>query len=376
MPTVDWQRVPLFVGGLMGPLGTGVILPMFPELREAFGVSSSAIGWGFTVYMLPFAALLVASGTLGERWGRRRTVRRTFLLYAAASMVCALAPNLGIFLLGRALQGIANAFITPLLLAGLADLTPPGRLGRTVGVYSSFQALGQGLAPVVGGIAADVDWRWAFVGSGIVALVLALGPPPGELRRDLAAPPVRPLFSRRMTLLGVGVFLAAVGPVGAAVLVGVAARDELNVSGTAAGGLLLTGSVAALVLGPYWGSLLDRWGGRRSAVTASLAISALVAALAFGSSPLSLGLIWGAAGAVIGFMVVVFQGLAAAAVPDNRGGALSSILAYRFAGHAVGPLVWLPVFAASPEWAFVGSAALGVAAALAVGASTRRGGPT
>ena len=114
------QRLPLYIGGMMGPFGTIVILPMFPELRESFNASSATVSWGFTIYLLPFAAVLLVSGTLGERWGRRRTVRGTYVLFAAASVVCALAPNLWVFLAARAVMGVANAFITPLLVAGLA----------------------------------------------------------------------------------------------------------------------------------------------------------------------------------------------------------------------------------------------------------------
>ena len=149
----------------MGPFGTVVIVPMFPELREEFDASSSAVSLGFSLYLLPFAALLLVSGTLGERWGRRRTVRGTYLLYAAASIGCALAPNLTVFILARAMQGVANAFITPLLLAGLAETVPADRFGRQVGIYSSFQAFGGGLGPIIGGVAADTSWRYAFWGT-------------------------------------------------------------------------------------------------------------------------------------------------------------------------------------------------------------------
>ena len=61
-------HLPFYLGGFMGPFGATVILPMFPELRRSFNVSSQAIGWGFTAYLLPFALLLLVSGTLGERW--------------------------------------------------------------------------------------------------------------------------------------------------------------------------------------------------------------------------------------------------------------------------------------------------------------------
>lgn len=355
----------------MGPFGTVVILPMFPELRRSFDASSEAVGWGFTVYLLPFAALLIVSGTLGERWGRRRTVQATFVVYAGASLVCAAAPNLAIFLVGRALQGVANAFITPLLLAGLADMTLETQLGRSVGIYSSFQSFGSALSPLVGGLAADTNWRWAFVGTAVVALALALFPPPGEARSDVEAPPIKPLLTRRMTMLGVAAFTAAAGPIGASVLVGVAARDELDLNGRAAGLLLLLGSAAAMVVGPFWGRLLDGWGARRAGTVAVGVVSVLVGGMAFADTSLGLGALWLLGGATTAFVVVVLQATAAAAVPGNRGGAVSSMLAYRFLGHAVGPVVWLPVFGVSPRAAFLGSAALGLLTLAALSSSTR-----
>lgn len=355
-----WQLLPLYVGGLMGPLGTIVILPMFPELRESFDASTRAVSWGFSIYLLPFAALLLVSGTLGERWGRRRTVRITYLLYAAASVLAAVAPNLGVFLLARALQGSANAFITPLLVAGLAELTPSERLGRSVGIYSSFQAFGGGLAPIVGGVAADSNWRLAFVGTAVVAVLLAMAPPVGEPRPGAAAPSMRPLLTRPMLTLGIGAFAAAAGPIGISVVVGVAARDDLNVSGTAAGLILLCGAASAMLCGPLWGRLLDRLGPRMAGVGAATAVTASASLLAFGDRPLTLALLWTVTGALVGFVVVVFQSVAATVIPDNRGGALSFVLAFRFLGHGVGPLVWVAVFEFNVDAAFLGAAGLGL----------------
>ena len=181
-------RLPFYVGGVMGPFGATVILPMFPELRDSFNVSSQTIGWGFTAYLLPFALLLLVSGTLGERWGRQRTVRATYLLYTFASVLCAVSPSITMFLVARSLQGIANAFITPLLLSGLAELVPPEKFGRQVGIYSSFQALGVGLAPILGGVAADTLWETAFWGTAVVSFILSLFPPTGQPREGANLP--------------------------------------------------------------------------------------------------------------------------------------------------------------------------------------------
>jgi ACDE family multidrug resistance protein len=358
-----WQRLPLYLGGLMGPFGTIVILPMFPELRESFDASSAAVSWGFTIYLLPFAAVLLVSGTLGERWGRRRTVRGTYLLYAIASAGCALAPNLWMFLGARAVQGVANAFITPLLVAGLAEVVAPELFGRAVGVYSSFQAAGGALAPVIGGLAADTNWRWAFVGTGLMATVLATVPPQGKPVADVGAasrPSFRELLTRPMIILGVGVLAAAAGPIGINVLVGVTARDDLGLTGGEAGLVLLAGPVMAMLTGPLWGRLVDRFGPRTSGLASASAATVVAALLAFADTPVTLAIMSGISGALIGFVAVVIQALASTIVPGNRGGALSFILAFRFFGHGIGPVLWIPVLERSVQRAFFGAASLGI----------------
>lgn len=351
----------------MGPFGTVVIVPMFPELREEFDASSSAVGLGFSLYLIPFAILLLVSGTLGERWGRRRTVRRTYLLYTVASVACALAPTLSIFIAARALQGVANAFITPLLLAGLAETVPEERFGRQVGIYSSFQALGGGLGPIVGGIAADSQWQWAFYGTAMVSLVLAIAPPAGEPRANAEAPKIKPLLTGRMIALGVAFLFAAAGPIGIAVLVGVAARDVLDLSGTTTGIILFLGAMSALALGPVWGQVLDRLGPRRAGRIAAVAVPVATSLLAFGDSAWKLGVIWALAGGVIAFLVVVFQAIGATIMPDNRGGALSFLLSFRFVGHAVGPIVFIPLIDRSVQGTFLAASALGLVTLAVIG---------
>ncbi|MFT4990520.1 MAG: MFS family permease [Acidimicrobiales bacterium] len=361
------QRLPLYIGGFMGPFGTVVIVPMFPELRDQFDASSSAVSLGFSLYLIPFAALLLVSGTLGERWGRRRTVRGTYLLYAVASIGCALAPNLTVFIAARALQGVANAFITPLLLAGLAETVPAERFGRQVGIYSSFQAFGGGLGPIVGGIAADTNWRLAFWGTMAISLVLALAPPKDKARRDAAAPSLRPLLTGRMIALGVAFLFAAAGPVGISVLVGVAARDVLELSGTATGLVLFGGAMSALLLGPTWGQVLDRFGARAVGLAAATSATVLAGLPSLAGSGWTLAVIWIIASAAISAVVVVFQALGASIMPENRGGALSFLLSFRFVGHAVGPIVFVPLIDWSARGAFFMAAGLGLVTTAVIG---------
>jgi MFS family permease len=360
VPAIEMRTVPFYLGGFLGPFGTMVIIPMLPELRDRFSVDSAAISWAFSAYMFPMAVLLLVSGTIGERFGRRLVLRVSLSSYIAASILAALAPNLAVFLAARAVQGVGNAFITPLLIAGLADMTPPAHLGKRIGVYASFQAAGGGLAPFAGGLAASVDWRLAFWVTAVVTAIILVFVPPGERRVGEDRPPIRPLFSRRLLILGVGTFAAAAGPIGAGILVGLKTRDVLGMDAATAGLVLACGNLGATLFAPIFGRLLDHFGARACGLFSVSAVSLAVAALGFADSSAGTVVLYAAAGSMFGFVVVVIQQVGASIVPENRGGALSAILSFRFMGHAAGPLLWVPVFEISDQTAFVGAAALGV----------------
>ena len=177
------RTLPFYLGGFLGPLGTAVMVPMVPELREAFDASTEAVNWGYAAYILPFSVLLVVSGTIGERYGRRRVLIYTYVGFAVASLVCAFSTSLWMFLVGRAFQGVANAFVTPPAHCRSRRGVRSERLGRSVGFYSSMQALGSAFGPYLGGVAADNNWRLAFVGVAVASLLLVPFVPPGEARR-------------------------------------------------------------------------------------------------------------------------------------------------------------------------------------------------
>src|SRR4051794_39737809 len=165
-----------------------MVTVLIPELRDAFAVSSSTASLALTSYLVPFAVLQLVSGTLGERLGRARATRVAFLVYALASAWAALAGSFVPFLIARALQGAANAFTTPLVLAALADDTAEGDLGRTMGTFAAVQTAGVVGAPLVGGLAGAIDYRLAFVAAALAAVALAvLSAPRG---RRPAAPDV------------------------------------------------------------------------------------------------------------------------------------------------------------------------------------------
>jgi len=135
---------------------------MLPEMGDSLDVSVATAATSLTAYLVPFAVLMLISGTLAERFGRRRTVQVGYIVYTLASIGCAVAPSFAVLMIARVVQGGSNAFTTPVLVAAVSDATPRERLGRALGLFGSMQATGQAMAPLVGGLAASVDWRLAF----------------------------------------------------------------------------------------------------------------------------------------------------------------------------------------------------------------------
>ncbi|MFN8159093.1 MAG: MFS transporter, partial [Candidatus Nanopelagicales bacterium] len=95
----------LYLGGFLGPFGGQVVVPMLPEVADSLGTTVPAVAWSWSAYTFAMAGLLLVSGTLSARWGRSRTVRTAFLVYAVATLLCGVAPTIGWFYAGRILQG-------------------------------------------------------------------------------------------------------------------------------------------------------------------------------------------------------------------------------------------------------------------------------
>ena len=117
----------LHIGGFLGPFGGAVLAVLLPELQHDFHASRDAVALAIPFYLVPFAALQLGSGFVGARFGIGKTVRLGYIAYALASLATAIVPNLEGFLAARFVQGCANAFITPLLLATLGEIVPKAR---------------------------------------------------------------------------------------------------------------------------------------------------------------------------------------------------------------------------------------------------------
>jgi MFS family permease len=369
------SRAALYLGGFLGPFGGGVLVVLIPELQGTFHASAGEVTAGITVYMLPFAALQLVSGTLGERVGRVRTIRSAYVVYAIASFGTALVTAIVPFLVLRGVLGAANAFTSPLLLAALAESIDEQRLGRSMGTFAAVQTAGMVMAPLCGGLLGAIEPRLAFAVPGVAAMLLAVAPMPRGARgapRATAAR-LRDAFNRRSTAVALAGFLAFLALNGLSFLVALRAADNFGLGTTARGVLLAGFGLAGVLAGRPAGGLVDRSGPCPVVALGAVASAAMVAALGLAGSVGILAALWLAAGVGSAFIWAGLNTLAVQSAPENRGGAISVVGAFKFTGSAIAPLLWLPLYLVHVELAFV---IAGVAcAAIALVAAGLRGGP-
>lgn len=165
------------LGIFMGALDTNVIGPAFPRLARAFHVDLGVIAWTVTAYSVAYVVSTALSGGLGDRLGHRRFFLFGVVLFGLASLIAALAPNLGVFLLARAVQGAGAGAVYPNAQAEGLGQFGEAKKGMALGMFGAVFGLASIVGPNVGGVLTQfLGWRAIFmVNLPLAALVLLLG---------------------------------------------------------------------------------------------------------------------------------------------------------------------------------------------------------
>jgi MFS family permease len=359
---------PLYAGGFLGPFGGAMLVAVIPNVADGLDASLAQVAAAITAYMVPFALLQLVSGTLAERLGPRRVVRGGYIGFGVAALACAFAPDIWSFLAARAAMGASNAFLSPILLAALSEVAAPDVLGRTVGTFAAAQTAGLMLAPIIGGLLGEISWRLGFVLVAVVSVVLAfprqsLGAAERQTGSNGRAS-LRALLNRWIALLATQAALGYLGFTAIGFVLVLVGAEEFNL-GSGARGLLIAGyGVGGILLGRYAGSVVDRAGRPATALGGAIACTAGVVGLVFAPGPWSLGLVFFGVGCASTFVWAGLNTIAVESFPENRAGATSAYSAFKFAGVAIAPLIYVPLFHVDPRLPFV--LAAGFSALLAV----------
>jgi MFS family permease len=336
---------PLYVGGFLGPFGGAMLIALIPSVAQGLDTSIGLVAAAITAYMVPFAALQLVSGTLAERLGARRVVRTGYVVFGAAALACALAPEIWSFIAARAAMGAANAFLSPVLLAALSEVVAPEVLGRSVGTFAAAQTAGITLAPALGGALGELSWRLAFMLVALVSMLLAVPRRSlGAVDPDPSPVSLRALLNRWISLLATQALLGYLGFTAIGFVLVLVAAEEFGL-GPGTRGLLVAGyGVGGILFGRYAGTVVDRAGRPGTALWGAILCACGVLGLVFAPTVWTIALVYFAIGCASAFVWAGLNTIAVESFPDNRAGATSAYSAFKFAGVAVAPLVYVPLF--------------------------------
>ncbi|MEU3511956.1 MFS transporter [Streptomyces longwoodensis] len=159
-----WILLVTVLGSSVVLLGSTVTNVALPRIGDDFGADLAVLQWTANAYMVTLAGLILLGGALGDRFGRRRVFVLGILWFAAASLLCGLAPDAPTLIAARALQGVGGALITPGSLALIEASFHPDDRPRAIGLWSGLGGVGAALGPFVGGWLVDgPGWRWTFL---------------------------------------------------------------------------------------------------------------------------------------------------------------------------------------------------------------------
>lgn len=153
--------------------GTNLAVPL---IKKDFNASLSSLSWALSGYSIVIAALTMLGGIAAARFGALRAFQIGAVIFAAASVVCAFAPNVAILVAGRALQGIGGAFIVPASVAVALVGWPDSRRAFAMGVWTGAFPIGSTTAPIISSaLITGGQWRLIFaVPLGLMLITLGL----------------------------------------------------------------------------------------------------------------------------------------------------------------------------------------------------------
>jgi EmrB/QacA subfamily drug resistance transporter len=154
--------VATILGSSLAFLDTTVVIIALPTIEKDLDLGLAGEQWIYLSYSLALASLYLVAGAVGDRRGRREVFTVGVAGFAVASLLAAAAPNGGVLIAARVLQGIAGAFVTTNSLALLRE-SYGKEAGRAVGLWTSFTGITTIAGPPVGGALVEwASWRWIF----------------------------------------------------------------------------------------------------------------------------------------------------------------------------------------------------------------------
>lgn len=170
-----WTLLGVCGGTFMLLLDTTIVYVVMPDVQRDLEASFSNLQWVIDGYALALAALLLTSGTLADRFGRKRLYAIGVGLFTVASLLCGLAQSPLLLILSRVLQGVGGSVMFATGLALLASAFQGKERGMAFGVWGMVTGLASAVGPVAGGLISDgISWRGIFLINVPIGIAVAL----------------------------------------------------------------------------------------------------------------------------------------------------------------------------------------------------------
>lgn len=172
-----WSVVAICASALfLVGLDTTIVTVGLPRIGAGLGVGSDRLAWVVDAYTVPFASLLITSGALADRFGRRKVFLTGLVVFGLSSLVGAAAPSLEALVAARIVQGVGASMLTPVALAIVVNvMSDPRERAQAIGIWGAMFGLSMVAGPVTGGaLIAAFDWRAVFWVNGPIVLVAIL----------------------------------------------------------------------------------------------------------------------------------------------------------------------------------------------------------
>ncbi len=165
--------VSIMLGFFMSLLDATITNIALTTIQTSLKTDLTTVSWVINAYLIAFAGLLITMGRFADQFGRKRVFMIGMIIFSLSSLLCALAPTIGLLIVFRVLQGVGAAALNSVSLAIITGVFPPQKRGAAIGIWGALTGLAAAVGPVLGGLLLSIgvlhmgtvqidSWRWIF----------------------------------------------------------------------------------------------------------------------------------------------------------------------------------------------------------------------
>lgn len=149
---------------------------ILPTLEKVLGANLKDMQWIMNIYTIGCTTVLMAAGTLADKYGRKRILVITLVLFGIASLVCGLAQSVSVLIVSRFFQGVSGGAMLICQMSALSHQFQEGKeRSKAFGIWGIILGLGLGFGPIIGsGIIGLLSWKWVFLIHAPIAVLAAV----------------------------------------------------------------------------------------------------------------------------------------------------------------------------------------------------------